>query len=119
MVDIRIVPDKATLGAKAAALGAAAIREAQSRFGDANIIVATGASQFELLQNLVLAEGIDWSKVTAFHLDEYVGLTDDHPASFRRYLRLRFMSPLGDAPELRARRWRGRSGGRDAAPERA
>jgi len=100
MVDIRIVPDKATLGAKAAALGAQAIREAQSRFGQAHIIVATGASQFELLQNLVLAEGIDWSKVTAFHLDEYVGLTEDHPASFRRYLRLRFMSPLGDAPEF-------------------
>mgnify|MGYP001807958662 CR=1 FL=1 len=57
MVDIRIVPDKATLGARAAALGAQAIREAQSRFGHANIIVATGASQFELLQNLVAAEG--------------------------------------------------------------
>ena len=98
MVDIRIVPDKATLGVNAAAFGAQAIREAQGRFGHANIIVATGASQFELLQNLVLAEGIDWSKVTAFHLDEYVGLTEEHPASFRRYLRLRFMSPLGNAP---------------------
>ncbi|PTM40537.1 glucosamine-6-phosphate deaminase [Bosea sp. 124] len=98
MVDIRIVPDKATLGARAAALGAQAIREAQSRFGHANIIVATGASQFELLQNLVAAEGIDWSKVTAFHLDEYAGLSEEHPASFRRYLRLRFMTPLGNAP---------------------
>jgi glucosamine-6-phosphate deaminase len=98
MVDIRIVPDKATLGAKAAALGAQAIREAQSRFGHANIIVATGASQFELLQNLVTAEGIDWTRVTAFHLDEYVGLTEEHPASFRRYLRLRFMAPLDNAP---------------------
>jgi glucosamine-6-phosphate deaminase len=97
MVDIRIVPDKATLGAKAAALGAQAIREAQSRFGHANIIVATGASQFELLQNLVTAEGIAWTRVTAFHLDEYVGLTEEHPASFRRYLRLRFMAPLDNA----------------------
>ena len=100
MVDIRIVPDKATLGARAAALGAQAIREAQSRFGHANIIVATGASQFEMLQNLVAAEGIDWSKVTAFHLDEYVGLTEEHPASFRRYLRLRFLAPLANAPEF-------------------
>jgi glucosamine-6-phosphate deaminase len=100
MVDIRIVPDKETLGAKAAALGAQAIREAQARFGHANIIVATGASQFELLQSLVVAEGIDWTKVTAFHLDEYVGLSEEHPASFRRYLRLRFMSPLGNAPEF-------------------
>lgn len=98
MVDIRIVPGKATLGTQAAALGAQAIREAQSRFGHANIIVATGASQFELLQNLVVAEGIDWTKVTAFHLDEYVGLTEEHPASFRRYLRLRFMAPLDNAP---------------------
>lgn len=98
MVDIRIVPDKATLGAKAAALGAQAIREAQVRFGHANIIVATGASQFELLQSLVAAEGIDWTKVTAFHLDEYVGLSEEHPASFRRYLRLRFMAPLDNAP---------------------
>lgn len=98
MVDIRIVPDKVTLGAKAAALGAQAIREAQARFGHANIIVATGASQFELLQNLVVAEGIDWTRVTAFHLDEYVGLSEEHPASFRRYLRLRFMAPLDNAP---------------------
>jgi glucosamine-6-phosphate deaminase len=98
MVDIRIVPDKETLGAQAAALGAETIRAAQSRFGHANIIVATGASQFELLQNLVAAEGIDWTKVTAFHLDEYVGLPVTHPASFRRYLRERFTAPLRDAP---------------------
>lgn len=98
MIDLRIVPNKQTLGAQAAECGAAAIREALSRFGEATIIVATGASQFEVLQNLVAADGIDWTKVTAFHLDEYVGLTEDHPASFRRYLRLRFMAPLSDAP---------------------
>ncbi|MDR6869272.1 glucosamine-6-phosphate deaminase [Bosea sp. BE125] len=97
MLDIRIVPDKATLGAQAAALGAAAIREALARHGEATIIVATGASQFEVLQHLVAAEGIDWSKVTAFHLDEYVGLSEAHPASFRRYLRERFVAPLGGA----------------------
>ncbi|AOO84050.1 glucosamine-6-phosphate deaminase [Bosea vaviloviae] len=97
MLDIRIVPDKVTLGAQAAALGAAAIREALARHGEATIIVATGASQFEVLQHLVAAEGIDWSKVTAFHLDEYVGLSEAHPASFRRYLRERFVAPLGGA----------------------
>ena len=95
MLDIRIVPDKATLGAQAAALGADAIRAALTRHGEATIIVATGASQFEVLQHLVAAEGIDWSKVTAFHLDEYVGLSEAHPASFRRYLRERFVAPLG------------------------
>jgi glucosamine-6-phosphate deaminase len=95
MTDIRIVADKDTLGSQAAALGAQAIREAQAARGHANIIVATGASQFEVLAHLVKAEGIDWSRVTAFHLDEYVGLTEAHPASFRRYLRERFVAPLG------------------------
>jgi glucosamine-6-phosphate deaminase len=100
MIDIRIVPDKEALGAQAAALGATAIREAQARHGHANIIVATGASQFEVLTHLVAADGIDWSKVTAFHLDEYVGLSEAHPASFRRYLRERFVAPLGGIVEF-------------------
>lgn len=94
-MDIRIVSDKATLGAQAAALGSDAIRAALAAHGEATIIVATGASQFEVLQNLVATDGIDWSKVTAFHLDEYVGLSEAHPASFRRYLKERFVAPLG------------------------
>ncbi len=93
MIDIRIVADKDLLGRQAARLGADAIRAALARHGHANIIVATGASQFEMLGHLVKEEGIDWSKVTAFHLDEYVGLSEEHPASFRRYLRLRFVVP--------------------------
>lgn len=97
MIDIRTMADKDTLGAAAAALGVEAIRAAQARHGHANIIVATGASQFEVLAHLVTAEGIDWSKVTAFHLDEYVGLSIAHAASFRRYLQERFVSPLGGA----------------------
>jgi glucosamine-6-phosphate deaminase len=97
MIDLRIVADKQTLGAEAAECGAAAIREALSCFGEATIIVATGASQFEMLQALVTARDIDWSKVTAFHLDEYVGLGTDHAASFRRYLEERFVGPLGGA----------------------
>jgi glucosamine-6-phosphate deaminase len=58
------------------------------------IIVATGTSQFEMLAALVVEEGIDWSKVTGFHLDEYVGLPISHPASFRRFLWQRFVSQL-------------------------
>jgi glucosamine-6-phosphate deaminase len=95
MIDIRIVTDKAELGRQAAALGADAIRAALARHGEATIVVATGASQFGMLAALVRAEGIDWSKVTAFHLDEYIGLPQAHPASFRRYLRERFVAPLG------------------------
>ncbi|WP_332696904.1 glucosamine-6-phosphate deaminase [Bosea sp. (in: a-proteobacteria)] len=98
MKDIRILADKQELGRQAAALGAQTIRAAIARHGEANIIVATGASQFEMLQNLVAAEGIDWSKVTAFHLDEYVGLSESHPASFRGYLEERFLAPLAVKP---------------------
>ncbi|MFO7569141.1 MAG: hypothetical protein R6W75_05030, partial [Smithellaceae bacterium] len=58
--------------------------------GEANLILATGASQFEMLASLVTLD-IEWPKVTAFHLDEYIGLPDTHPASFRLYLRGRFV----------------------------
>jgi glucosamine-6-phosphate deaminase len=95
MVDMRILSDKQTLGATGAELGAAAIRTAIAQKGRASIIVATGASQFEILQNLVAAKDIDWSKVTAFHLDEYAGMKITHPASFRKYLQERFVGPLG------------------------
>jgi glucosamine-6-phosphate deaminase len=54
-------------------------------------VLATGASQFSMLSALVAEPGIDWSKVTMFHLDEYIGLPADHPASFRRYLQERFI----------------------------
>jgi glucosamine-6-phosphate deaminase len=91
---IDISPDKQELGRRAADKGAQLIREAITAKGHANIIVATGASQFEMLQHLVKAEAIDWSKVTAFHLDEYVGMSITHPASFRKYLQERFVAQL-------------------------
>jgi glucosamine-6-phosphate deaminase len=81
---------KHQLGIKAAQKGADLIREAIQRQGKANIIVATGASQFEMLEELV-KEDIEWSKVTAFHLDEYIGIPETHPASFRKYLKERFV----------------------------
>ena len=95
MIDVRLLPDSRSIGAEAASLGAAAIRAALARDDEATIIVATGSSQFDVLEALVAAPGIDWSKVTAFHLDEYVGLSIDHPASFRRYLQQRLVTPLG------------------------
>ena len=61
----------------------------------ARIIAATGASQIEFLEALVAAPGIDWPRVEMFHLDEYVGLPIDHPASFRRYLLERLIQPAG------------------------
>ncbi len=89
-----IFKSKEEMGAAAAQWAAAAIREAIAERGHANIILATGASQFEMLNALTQTEGIDWSKVTMFHLDEYIGLDENHPASFRKYLRERFINQV-------------------------
>lgn len=88
-MEIIISSDKQELGREAAAKGAALINQALAATGSANIILATGASQFEMLEALLQAS-VDWSKVTAFHLDEYIGLPATHPASFRKYLKERF-----------------------------
>ena len=88
---IRIFDSKRELGRAAAERAAAAIGEAIARAGEARVIAATGASQFEFLDVLTRTPGVDWSRVEMFHLDEYVGLSDTHPASFRRYLRERIV----------------------------
>ncbi len=93
-MDIQIMPDKQQMGKAAAAAGAKVIRQAIADRGAANIIVATGASQFDMLAALVAEPDINWHRVTGFHLDEYVGLAIDHPASFRGYLWQRFVSKL-------------------------
>ena len=84
-----------------ALMGEAAGKEATSKiaaaikqFGHANIILATGASQFYTIETLVKDDSIDWSKVIVFHLDEYVGIDDQHPASFALYLRQRFLEKV-------------------------
>ena len=97
---IQKLKDAAAMGQAASAHGAKVLREVLARKGRANIIVATGASQFETLKCLVKEPGIDWSKVTVFHLDEYVGLPESHGASFRKYLRERFVSQLPAKPEF-------------------
>ncbi len=91
-IDISL--NKVELGRRAGKKGAELIRNAIAQNGHANIIVATGASQFEMLEVLVKEPGIDWGKVTAFHLDEYVNMPETHPASFRKYLRERFLEQL-------------------------
>jgi glucosamine-6-phosphate deaminase len=91
---IKIHKTKEEAGAAAATLGARLIREALAERGQANLIMATGASQFEMLASLVKAPSIAWNRVTCFHLDEYVGIPITHPASFRRYLWERFASQL-------------------------
>jgi glucosamine-6-phosphate deaminase len=89
-----IFETKDQMGAAAAERAAGKIQKAIEQQGRANIILATGSSQFEMLKHLVQAD-IDWSRVTMFHLDEYVGLPDTHPASFRKYLKERFVDQVG------------------------
>ncbi|HEX2396446.1 MAG TPA: glucosamine-6-phosphate deaminase [Bacteroidales bacterium] len=88
-MEVIISENRELNGQKAAEHGAGLIRDAIQNKGEANIILATGASQFEMLKVLV-KQDIEWRRVRAFHLDEYIGLSETHPASFRRYLRERF-----------------------------
>jgi glucosamine-6-phosphate deaminase len=97
-MNIQIEKDAIQLGKAAGAAAAQNIRNAIAFNGSANIILATGTSQFETLNQLVSEPGIDWSKVIMFHLDEYIGLPITSPASFRKYLQDRFLSML---PQLR------------------
>jgi glucosamine-6-phosphate deaminase len=90
-MNIKICDNVQDMGRQAAADAAERIRAAIRERGAANIVVATGASQFEVLAALVADKEIDWPKVTGFHLDEYLGLPMSHPASFRRYLKERFV----------------------------
>ncbi|HEY8551316.1 MAG TPA: glucosamine-6-phosphate deaminase [Vicinamibacterales bacterium] len=94
-MQVRLFPDKTALGRAAADAAAALLRQAIETRGNARIIAATGASQFTFLEALTRRTDIDWSRVEMFHLDEYVGIPADHPASFRRYLRERLIEPAG------------------------
>jgi glucosamine-6-phosphate deaminase len=79
------------MGEHAAKLAGEALRIALSERGSACIVVATGSSQFEVLDALVREPGIDWGHIDGFHLDEYVGIPPSHPASFCGYLKQRFV----------------------------
>ncbi len=98
ITDISNTPDE--LARKAARLGAVQIRAAIEARDAAYIILATGASQFAVLDHLVREPDISWSKVTAFHLDEYLDLPETHEASFRRYLKARFVDQVKDLREF-------------------
>jgi glucosamine-6-phosphate deaminase len=85
---------KLELARRSAADAAELIRKAIAARGRASIVLPTGASQIEVLDELVKADGIDWTRVTAFHLDEYIGMSTSHPASFRKYLKERIVDRL-------------------------
>jgi len=76
------------------------IESALNDYHEANIILATGASQFHTLNTLVNYDIIDWSRVNVFHLDEYIGIGENHPASFRLYLKQRFLDKVGKVKDF-------------------
>lgn len=95
-MNINIQPDSYKLGIEAGKKAASLIREVIKANGSANIMVATGSSQFETLNQLIIEKNIAWDKVTMFHLDEYIGMPVSHLASFRKYLKERFLSKVPD-----------------------
>ncbi len=91
---VRVFADATAMARAAAADAAEALRGAIDERGAANVMLATGNSQLVFLAELVTFREIDWSRVTAFHMDEYVGLPPTHSASFQRYMRERVAATL-------------------------
>lgn len=109
-LNIRIYENKEEMGAAAAVAVAGKLNEAILEKGTANLILATGASQFQFLEHLQ-KQSVDWKKIVVFHLDEYKGMADSHPASFRKYLKERILNKIqpqevyylnGDATDVEA-----------------
>lgn len=108
---IDVFASKRDAAQAAARTAAAELRECVRRKGQARIMVGTGNSQVDMIGFLAQQEGIDWSKIDAFHLDEYVGLAADHPSSFRYWIRHQFVDKVhprsiayieGDSPDFRS-----------------
>ena len=92
---IKTYTDRLAMSQAAAAHAADSLRTCIRENIDARIVVATGASQIDFLDALTSTPDIEWSRVEMFHLDEYVGLSINHPASFRRYLLDRLINRVG------------------------
>ena len=108
---VAVYPSLATLGFQAARKAAEIIEAAVARRGKARIIVATGNSQLDFIGALVEQKEITWPRVEMFHMDEYIGLPPQHPASFRLWIKTRVENKVpvaaanyisGDAPDVAA-----------------
>lgn len=102
---------KKEMGGAAAERAAQIIRDAVAKRGRARVIVATGNSQLDFIEALTSRTDVPWSSVDIFHMDEYVGMNDQHPASFRRWIRERVVDRVrpgsahymaGDAEDIDA-----------------
>ena len=90
-MNIEISENSEEAGEIAARKAEELLKNAIAENGRATFIAATGASQFDFLETLAASQSVDWSKTTMFHLDEYIGISASHPASFRRYLKERLI----------------------------
>ncbi len=88
-LSVRLYNSETELANDAAQLAQNYLQSLLAQRGSATVLLATGNSQIKFLEALIALGGVDWSKVTLFHLDEYLGIEANHPASFRRYLRER------------------------------
>jgi glucosamine-6-phosphate deaminase len=92
---LRVFDDKVSLGKAAAIQAAAAMQSAIAERGQARVVAASAASQFEFLEALTATPGISWKQVELFHLDEYIGLPMTHPASFCKFLQEHLIAKTG------------------------
>jgi glucosamine-6-phosphate deaminase len=86
---IEVHPNSKAAGTAAARAAARALIELAKSHDSIGVIFATGSSQIETLEALTGIANLPWNQIRGFHMDEYVGIAEDHPASFRRYLRER------------------------------
>jgi glucosamine-6-phosphate deaminase len=93
---VQVFPTTETMATAAALHTAGVLRQAVADHGEARMIVATGNSQIAFVTALASVE-VPWDRVTVFHMDEYVGIDDDHPASFQRWIRERVAEPMRPA----------------------
>ena len=110
-IPIHVFRSATELGQRAAADLAAILREAAHAKGEASVILATGNSQLTFMQALRARDDVPWEHVVIFHMDEYLGMSDQHPASFPRYIREKLVDHVhprafypmrGDAPDVQA-----------------
>ena len=105
---VDVSPTATEMGVRAAAVVAGKLQKAVEERGAANLILGTGASQYPL-HDALLRLDVEWAKINLYHLDEYIGISDDHPASFRKFLRERIAATIkpqsvhylaGDCPNI-------------------
>ncbi len=88
-LSVRVHDAQGDLARDAATFANRHLQETLAKQGSARVILATGNSQIQFLDALVTMGGLDWSRITLFHMDEYLGIDESHAASFRRYMRER------------------------------